>query len=104
VLINSRRELWSAGKRPTKNAKLTFFFGGKKTWNFNTSAEPSEKTYRDVRKVYQFQKTESYVMFSTEKLKSPDEVPELRNVAGSFYREMEKLANTMHESLVLSSW
>ena len=43
-------------------------------------------------------------MFSTEKLKSPDEVPELRNVAGSFYREMEKLANTMHEPLVLSSW
>ena len=31
-------------------------------------------------------------------------MPELRNVAGSFYREMEKLANTMHEPLVLSSW
>jgi len=32
----------------------------------------------------------------------PSEVPELRNVAGSFYREMETLANTMHELFALA--
>ena len=59
-----------AEKRPTTNAKLTFFFfWEKKTWNLNTSpeSEPSEKTCRDVRKLYQFRKTESFKMFSTEK-------------------------------------
>ena len=79
VLINSRREV-ECREAAHKKCQVMKFLGsgpqnfGKKTWNFNTSleSEPSEKTYRDVRKVYQFRKTESFNMFSTEKLKSPE--------------------------------